>query len=70
MQSTGGGAGTKRTFGPKYPPAMMLELLVCCYITGIFSSRRIHQAAYTDVAVRYICGGSAPGVQRDMRVQT
>jgi hypothetical protein len=32
---------------------------VYCYIIGIFSSRRIHQAAYTDAAVRYICGGKA-----------
>ncbi|MDR1931057.1 MAG: transposase, partial [Treponema sp.] len=38
---------------------MMLELLVYCYITGTFSSRRIQQATYTDVAVRYICGGKA-----------
>ncbi|MDR1902435.1 MAG: transposase [Treponema sp.] len=43
----------------QYPPAMMLELLVYCYITGTFSSRRIQQATYTDVAVRYICGGKA-----------
>ncbi|MDR1902906.1 MAG: hypothetical protein LBQ88_11570, partial [Treponema sp.] len=35
----------------QYPPAMMLELLVYCYIIGIFSSRRIQQATYTDVAV-------------------
>ncbi|MDR1902816.1 MAG: transposase, partial [Treponema sp.] len=58
-QSTGGESGTKRTFGPIFPPEMMPELLVYCYIIGIFSSRRIHQATYTDVAVRYICGGKA-----------
>ncbi|MDR1901992.1 MAG: transposase [Treponema sp.] len=43
----------------QYPPVMMLELLVYCYITGTFGSRRIQQATYTDVAVRYICGGKA-----------
>ncbi|MDR1902851.1 MAG: transposase [Treponema sp.] len=59
QEPAGGGTGTKRTFGPIYPPAMMLELLVYCYITGTFSSRRIHEADGTDAAVRYICGGKA-----------
>jgi transposase len=43
----------------QYPPEMMLALLIYCYATGIFGSRRIEAATYTDVAVRYICGGKA-----------
>ena len=42
---------------PQYPPTMMLTLLIYCYATGRFSSRAIEQATYSDVAVRYICGG-------------
>jgi transposase len=38
---------------------MMPALLVYCYATGTFSSRRIEAATYTDVAVRYICGDKA-----------
>ena len=36
---------------------MMLSLLIYCYATGRFSSRSIEAATYSDVAVRYICGG-------------
>ena len=43
----------------QYPPEMMLALLVYCYATGRFGSRTIEAATYTDVAVRYICGGFA-----------
>ncbi|GHV81338.1 hypothetical protein AGMMS49944_31290 [Spirochaetia bacterium] len=43
----------------QYPPEMMLALLVYCYATGTFGSRRIEAETYTDVAVRYICGGRA-----------
>jgi hypothetical protein len=38
---------------------MMLALLVYGYVTGRFGSRTIEAATYTDVAMRYICGGSA-----------
>ena len=41
----------------QYPPSMMLVLLIYCYATGRFSSRAIESATYSDVAVRYICGG-------------
>ncbi len=44
----------------QYPPAMMLALLVYCYATGRFSSRRIEQATYADVVVRYICANTHP----------
>jgi transposase len=43
----------------QYLPEMMLALLIYCYATGIFSSRRIEGATYTDIAVMYICGGKA-----------
>lgn len=42
----------------QYPPRMMLLLLIYCYATGRFSSRKIEEATYSDVIVRYICGGS------------
>jgi len=41
----------------QYPPAMMLSLLIYSYATGRFSSREIEAATYSDVIVRYICGG-------------
>jgi len=42
----------------QYPPNVMAPLLIYCYATGVFSSREIETATYTDVAVRYICGGN------------
>ena len=47
------------TGSEQYPPEMMLSLLVYSYITGRFGSRTIEASTYTDVAVRYICGGEA-----------
>ena len=44
----------------QYPPGMMLALLIYCYCTGRFSSRRIEEATYSDVVVRYICGNTHP----------
>jgi transposase len=41
------------------PPAMMVSLLIYCYATGIFGSRRIEAATYTDIAVMYICAAKA-----------
>ena len=46
------GSGSKQ-----YSPSMMLVLLVYCYATGRFSSRQIEAATYSDVIVRFICGG-------------
>jgi len=43
----------------QYPPEMMPALLVYSYVTGRFGSRTIEAATYTDVALRYICGGEA-----------
>ena len=45
------------TGSAQYPPTMMLSLLIYCYATGRMGSRQIEAATYTDVAVRYICGG-------------
>lgn len=42
----------------QYPPRMMLTLLIYSYATGRFSSRTIEDATYSDVVVRYICGGN------------
>lgn len=42
----------------QYPPRMLLLLLIYCYATGRFSSRRIEEATYSDVIVRYVCGGN------------
>ena len=47
------------TGSEQYPPEMMLALLVYSYATGRFGSRTIEAATYTDVAIRYICGGQA-----------
>jgi transposase len=47
------------TGNEQYPPEMMLALLVYSYATGRFGSRTIEAATYTDVAMRYICGGAA-----------
>lgn len=50
----------KGTGSEQYPPQMMLALLVFCYSSGIFSSRRIERATHRDVAVRFITGDTHP----------
>lgn len=49
------GSGSKQ-----YPPVMMLTLLIYCYATGVFSSRRIERATYRDIAVRYLTADTHP----------
>ncbi|PTY01664.1 IS1182 family transposase [Verrucomicrobia bacterium LW23] len=44
----------------QYPPHMMLALLIYCYTRGIFGSRRIEQATYRDIGVRYLCANLHP----------
>jgi transposase len=44
----------------QYPPAMMLGLLIYCYAQGIFSSRKIEQATYQNVSVRYLTANHHP----------
>jgi transposase len=49
---------TRGTGDEQYPLRMMLALLIYCYVTGRFSSRAIEEATWSDVIVRYICGGN------------
>ncbi len=44
----------------QYPPSMMLGLLIYCYATGTFSSRKIERLTYDSVAVRYLCADTHP----------
>lgn len=44
----------------QYPPKMMLALLIYCYANGVFGSRRIEQATYLNVAVRYLTADTHP----------
>lgn len=48
------------TGSAQYPPSMMLALLIYCYATGTFSSRRIEALTYENVAVRYLSADSHP----------
>jgi transposase len=48
------------TGSQQYPPRMLLALLLYCYATGTFSSRRIEQATLDSVPVRMICGDTHP----------
>ena len=45
------------TGSAQYPPATMLALLIYCYATGTFASRRIETLTYENVAVRYLVLG-------------
>jgi len=44
----------------QYHSPMLLALLLYCYSPGLFSSRRIEKASWSDVAVRYICANRHP----------
>ena len=44
----------------QYPPAMMLGLLIYCYSTGVFASRRIETLTHENVAVRFLTGDTHP----------
>lgn len=48
------------TGSEQYHPHMLLALLLYCYSHGIFSSRKIEQATYHHIAVRYLCGNTHP----------
>ena len=48
------------TGSAQYPPAMMLGLLIYCYATGTFASRRIETLTYENLAVRYLTGDTHP----------
>jgi transposase len=44
----------------QYPPSMMLGLLIYCYATGTFSSRRIETLTFENTAVRFLTGDTHP----------
>lgn len=48
------------TGSDQYPPGMMLGLLIYCYATGTFSSRRIERLTHENVAVRLLCADRHP----------
>ena len=48
----------------QYHPQMMLALLVYCYAHGVFSSRRIEQATFRDVGVRFVAASRRPDHDR------
>jgi transposase len=43
-----------------YQPEMMVSLIFYCLITGIFSSRKMEQATWESIPVRYITGNFHP----------
>ena len=57
---TGFRINERGTGDAQYPPRMVLAVLIYCYATGVFSSRQIEQATFTDVAVRYLSGDTHP----------
>jgi transposase len=48
------------TGNAQYPPSMMLSLLIFCYSTGTFSSRKIENLTFDSVPVRYLCADTHP----------
>lgn len=48
------------TGSEQYPPSMLLGLLIYCYASGTFSSRKIERMTYIHVGVRYLCGNTHP----------
>jgi transposase len=48
------------TGSEQYPPSMMLALLIYCYASGTFSSRRIERLTHENVAVRLLCADRHP----------
>jgi transposase len=48
------------TGSEQYPPRMLLGLLIYSYATGTFSSRRIEQSTYDNVAARLLTADTHP----------
>jgi transposase len=44
----------------QFPPRMMLGLLIYCYATGNFGSRRIEALTFDSLAVRFLCADNHP----------
>lgn len=55
LESCYGGGGKQ-----PYHPALLLALLFYGYATGVFSSRKLEQATYDSVALRFITGDTHP----------
>lgn len=51
---------TRGSGSEQYPPSMMMGLLIFCYATGTFSSRKIERLSHESVAVRYLCADTHP----------
>jgi transposase len=60
MNLSGLSVNSRGTGSKQYPPRMMLALLIYCYASGIFGSRRIERATYRDLAVRYLTADTHP----------
>jgi transposase len=60
MNLTALSVNRRGTGDERYPPRMMLALLIYCYANGVFGSRRIERATYRDLAVRYQTGDTHP----------
>jgi len=43
-----------------YSPKMMVAVLLYGYCTGVFSSRKLEQATYVDIAFRVLCANQQP----------
>ena len=45
---------------PPYDPAMMLKVILYCFCTGVFSSRKMERATHRDVGVRFLSANQQP----------
>lgn len=45
---------------PPYDPAMMVAVLIYCYCIGVRSSRKIEQATYDDLGLRFLTANQHP----------
>ena len=52
--------GNEKRGQPPYDPQMMTKVLVYAYCVGVFSSRRIEQRLYEDIAFRFLAAGNHP----------
>jgi transposase len=48
------------TGAPPYDPAMMTSVLIYCYCIGVRSSRKIEQATYDDLGLRFLTANQHP----------
>lgn len=45
---------------PPYDPAMMVKVILYCFCSGIFSSRKMERATYKDVGARFLAANQHP----------